>query len=203
MSQQVPQTAAEMSGTEALGADLDALAQQRAALLIQAEEAQAAAASLERELEERKAQLEEVERRVLLIRGELDACDQLMAETQEKLRAAQRQEALDRREEAARRLADLISTVLDELEAYETADQTASRLARPGGLPQPEVLGDSWERLKQAVQERTDTQLDDELIEAAIQSRMPDAINALPPHLREAARARVQARKRTRQESQS
>jgi chromosome segregation ATPase len=182
----------------ALIAELDGLKEKLAALRAEAAEAQALSASLEEELHETRGRLHDAQGTVVYAREEIAGCEDLIAETEDRLRAARRQEALDHRESMAVDLAEAISGALSALQAYETAEEAVAALGGPSsGHAQPEVLNEQWDLLKEAVRVRSDVQFSDEVVEAAVRSRMPDAIDALPAHLREAARARIQARKRT------
>ena len=133
-----------------------------------------------------------------LTRLEVSDLEGLLAEKQAELAEAEYDDALQAREEAAARLAEAVSKVLDELEVHDQTQQAIAAL-RGGsdGLDgEPELATESLERLVNAVQERITKQYEDELIEAASRSLEPGAIQELPAHLREAARERTRARRR-------
>jgi chromosome segregation ATPase len=180
---------------ERLTGELEAMREELAALRAEAEQVGVTSAGLEEQLQEAKGRLE-ITRRAIVDR------EALLAEKHDQLRKAQLEEALQRRDAAAERLAEGISEVLVELEALEAAEQALSLVeGRPTKLSdQLDNLAETWERLKEAVRRRSDIEFADEIVEAAARSRTPDAMNALPAHLREAARARVQARRRQREE---
>jgi chromosome segregation ATPase len=180
---------------QTLTRELEELAEKLSALHAEAEEAEATSFALEEEIHQAKARLG-------LARRAIEDHEARLAEKKDELKKAEREEALQLWDEAAARLADASSKVLVELEAFEAAERAVSAL---GGHPESagddrDVLGAPWTQLKQAVRERIDTEFADEVLEAAVRSRMPDAMNALPAHLREAARARIRARKRERHE---
>jgi chromosome segregation ATPase len=180
--------------SQKLTRELEALKEEQAALRSEVEKVEATSTELEQALDEAKD-------RLVLTRQAIADREKALAEKHDQLRRAQLEEALQRREEAAARLAEVISQVLVELEAHEAAEQAVSTLeGHPARLrEQPDGLAEPWERLKEAVRQRSDIEFADELVEAAARSRMPDAMDALPAHLREAALTRVQARKRERQ----
>jgi len=179
-------------GQSGLAEELDALRDQLARVRTEAEEAESVSVTL-------KEQLEEIEGRVHLTRRAISDYEQAIVEKEQLLAEAAREEAVQRQVEAGARLAESIDRLLTDLTAYEEAEaalaQSEGRAA--GSLPpQPEVLRAHWDRLKDVVRERSDVEFADELVEAAARSRVPSVIDSLPAHLREAARARVQARRR-------
>jgi chromosome segregation ATPase len=182
--------------SDAIKEQLEALSEKLAGLEREADEATSTSASL-------KQHLEEAEGRLALKRREINDYERAVAEKEAELREARREESAAHHQEAAGRLAESISQVLVRIEEYEAAAEDLSRLdgSRAASRPAlPGVLQEPWEQLKETVQKLTDIQFADELVEAAAQSRMPDAVDALPAHLREAARARIQVRKRARRE---
>jgi chromosome segregation ATPase len=179
-------------GRSGLPQELDALRDHLARVRAEAEEAESVSVTL-------KQQLEEIEGRVHLTRRAISDYEQAIAEKEQLLAAAAREEAIQRQAEAGARLAESVDRLLTDLAAYEEAeaDVTQSEGRAADSLPpQPEVLRERWDRLKDAVRERSDVEFADELVEAAARSRVPSVIDSLPAHLREAARARVQARRR-------
>jgi chromosome segregation ATPase len=182
--------------SDAVREQLEALTEKLAGLEREAEEATSTSASL-------KQHLEEVEGRLALKRQEISDYERAVAEKETQLREARREESAARHQEAAGRLAESISQVLAHIEEYEAAAEDFTRMdgSRAASRPDlPGVLQEPWDQLTETVRKLTDIQFADELVEAAAQSRMPDAVDALPAHLREAARARIQARKRARRE---
>jgi chromosome segregation ATPase len=180
---------------QTLTRELEALTEKLSALQAEAEEAAASSSALEEEFNQAQARLG-------LARRAIEEHEARLAEKQAELKKAEREQALQLRDEAAARLTDASSKVLVELEAFEAAERAVSALE---GHPESagderDALGEPWTRLKEAVRQRIDTEFADEVLEAAVRSRMPDAMNALPAHLREAARVRIQARKRERHE---
>jgi chromosome segregation ATPase len=145
-----------------------------------------------------KEQFEEAEGRLVLKRREVVDYERRISEHEERLREAERNEARERYEEAAVRLADAISLLLLNLEEYETAEGNLSKVEKVSAREKPEVLRGPWEGLREAVRARSDIEFADEVVNAAARSRMPEVIDALPAHLREVARARIQALRRER-----
>lgn len=165
----------------------------RARLEIEADEAASAAASL-------KNDLAEAEGLVALRRQEIADNDRRIAQIQEAVREAEREEARERYDAAAIQLTEAISALLARLREYELAESELVTLGNLGKkLEKPDVLREEWEDLVDAVRMRSDAEFADEIVTAAVQSRIPDAIDALPTHLREAARTRLQGRRRARQ----
>jgi chromosome segregation ATPase len=173
------------------------LAQSRerlATLQTEADQAASAAASL-------KQNLAEAEGLVVLKRQEIDDHERQLALAEQAIREAERNEAAQRYEAAAMQLAEAITNLLSSLTLYERAEDEVSAF-EPGPRPtKPEVLQEPWDELLTVVRTRSDEEFADELVEAAARSRMPDVINSLPAHLREAARARIQAQRRARQDA--
>jgi chromosome segregation ATPase len=172
-----------------------AQSQERLAMLqTEAKQAVSAAASL-------KQNLAEAEGLVGLKRQEIADHEHQIALIQQALREAERNEATQRYEAAAMQLGEAISSVLSSLTRYERAEDEVSAF-EPGPRPaKPAALQEPWDELLTVVRTRSDEEFADELVEAAARSRMPDAINSLPAHLREAARARIQAQRRARQDA--
>jgi chromosome segregation ATPase len=175
--------------------ELQSLEEKLAALRARMEEEESAFSDLEGQLRELSGQL-------TLRRREITDFEGLVEDKREELTDAQYRESLRSREEAADRLAAAASQVVAELEAYDRAREAFETLAirkgadatdRPDDL---DVLGEPWQQLVEAVRERINEQFDDELVEAASRSVQPGAIDALPAHLREAARERARARLR-------
>jgi hypothetical protein len=165
-----------------------------AKLEAEARQADSAAASL-------KQNLAEAEGLKVLKQQEVAEYGRQVAVTERALREAERDEAAERYEAAAKQLAQAISSVLSSLMQYERVENEISAF-EPGRKPEkPDVLQEPWDELLTVVRTRSDEEFADELVEAAARSRMPDAINSLPAHLREAARVRIQAQRRARQDA--
>ena len=141
------------------------------------------------------------EKRVLTRRAAAELEDLLVQKRAEFIRA-EYDVAFQAREQAAARLAEAISQALAEIDIYDRAQQALAALG--GGQDahdaqaEPEVVTTSWERLVNAVQQRIIEQHENELVEIASRSLSPAAIRELPEHLRDAARARIRARRRSR-----
>jgi hypothetical protein len=161
------------------------------------EEEQSTFSTLEEELRELRG-------RLTLTRRDVTDFEALVVQKQAELAESQRaealnvyQEAVETRDQAATRLAEAATQVLTELEAYDSAREAVEAAQELAGAPdgqEPEVLAESWDRLVDAVRQRINEQFEDELVEAASRSLKPGAIEALPEHLREAARERARAR---------
>ena len=179
--------------SEALNRELQALREKQATLQAEAEQVEATSHGLAQQLDEAKG-------RLVSMREAIAAHESVLAEKQDQLRKTELEEALHRRDDAGARLAEAISQVLVDLEAHEAAEQAVASLEGHSARvrDQQDGLAESWERLKEAVRQKSDVDFADELVEAAARSRMPDAMDALPAHLREVALARIQARKRGR-----
>jgi len=117
------------------------------------------------------------------------------------LAEAEYDDAFQAREEAAARLAEGISQVLAVFDVYQRAQKSFAvlqgRLDARDAEAEPEHVTAAWERLVDAVQLRIKEQFEEELVEAASRSLKPSAIKELPAHLREAARQRARARRRS------
>lgn len=170
------------------------LEQRLATLRARAEEEESAYSELEGQVHELSEKLELTRREV----GDLNA---LLMEKRTEFIKAEYDVAFQAREDAAARLAEAISQVLAELDLYAQAQQDLAALqGGPDARDQtePELATTSWERLVNAVEQRIKELYENELIEAASRSASPGAIRELPEHLREAARARIRARRRSR-----
>lgn len=177
--------------------ELQDLEKKLAAAKTRVEEEQSTFSSLEEELRELRG-------RLTLTRREVTDFEALLVQKQSELAESERaeaqrvyQEALDTRDQAAGRLAEAATQVLAELEAYDSAREAVAAAQELAGAPdgqEPEALAESWDQLVDAVRQRINEQFEDELVEAASRSLKPGAIEALPEHLREAARERARAR---------
>lgn len=151
---------------------------------------------------ELEGQVHELSEKLALTRREVVNVEGLLTEKRTEFIKAEYDVAFQAREEAAARLAEAISQVLAELAVYDRAQQALAALhGGPDGYDaqaEPELATESWNRLVNAVQQRITEQYENELIEMASRSPSPAAIRELPEHLREAARARVRARRRSR-----
>jgi hypothetical protein len=131
-------------------------------------------------------------------RQEISEYERQMAVIEQAVREAELDEARQRYDAAAIQLAEVISSLLTSLTKYEHAEEELSAFEQGRKLAKPKALQEHWDELLAVVRARSDEDFADELVEAAARSRMPDAINALPAHLREAARARIQAQRQAR-----
>ena len=171
------------------------LEQRLATLRARAEEEESAYSELEGQVHELSGKLE-------LTRHEVADFNALLIEKRTEFIKAEYDVAFQAREDAAARLAEAISHVLAELDLYAQAQQALAALQ--GGpdahdaQAEPELATTSWERLVNAVQQRINEHYENALIETASRDPRPSAIRELPEHLREAARARVRARRRSR-----
>ena len=151
---------------------------------------------------ELQGQVHDLSEKLVLTRREVEDLERLLMEKRSEFIKAEYDVAFQAREEATARLAESISQVLAELDAYDRTQQALADL--PGGADgrdaqaEPELATTSWERLVDAVQQRINKQYENALIETASRDPRPSAIRELPEHLREAARARVRARRRSR-----
>jgi len=143
--------------------ELQQLEQKLATLRDRAVEEQSTVSELER-------QVVELSKKHSVTCRMIESFEELHAETLIELAKAEYDDALQAREDAAARLAEAISKVLAELEAYNRAQQAVA--ACQGGADagdaqaEPEVATESWERLVEAVQQRFNEQYKDELVEA-------------------------------------
>jgi chromosome segregation ATPase len=154
------------------------------------------------ELDERRAEtadrLELSLRQVEEFRAELERKEIELEEARERAAIAEIEEAAGHRDEAARKVAAAITTVIegldeldglrDELERLRSTHESAGIFV--GVEAEPGELGEAIERLVTVVRGLLDETLEDELLEAAARSSRPRAIEELPVHLQEAARAR-------------
>ena len=145
-----------------------------------------------------KSTLAEAEGLVARKRQEISEHEHQMALIEQAVREAEHDEAGQRYEAAAIQLAEAISILLTSLTKYEHAEKELSAFEQGRKPAKPKALQEQWDELLTLVRARSDEEFADELVEAAARSRMPDAINALPAHLREAARARIQAQRQAR-----
>ncbi len=179
--------------SETLKNEIDALAERMSALRAEMVEAEESSVTLEQKLNEAQG------RHALASRALADH-EALIAAKEQEMRAAEGEEAVRRRDEAAERLAGAIDQLLLAIEAHDAALNDVS--AKHGGLepnPENDPLGDRWDSLKDAVRDKSEIRFGDERVDAAIRSGLPDAIGSLPADLREVARARMRARHRARQ----
>ncbi len=174
--------------------ELQQLEQKLATLHARAEEEESTFSEL-------KGQVHELSGKLVLTSREVADLEELLVEKRAELAKAEYDDALQAREEAAARLAEAISQVLAERDVYNRTQQAVAALQ--GGpdardaQAEPEIATESWERLVNAVGQRINDHYEDELVEAASRSLNPVAIQELPVHLREAARERTRARRRS------
>jgi chromosome segregation ATPase len=154
------------------------------------------------ELDERRAEtadrLELSLRQVEQFKVELERKEAELEEARRQAALAEVEEAARRRDEAAHKVAAAITTViegLDELDSLrEELQRVRSTHASDGLLvevdDEPAEFGDAIDRLVALVRGLLDETLEDELLDAAARSSRPRAIDELPKHLQEAARAR-------------
>jgi len=168
------------------------LEQKLATLSARAEEEESTYSELE-------GQVHELNEKLVLTRREVADLKRLLMEKRAEFIKAEYDVAFQAREEAAARLAEAISQVLAELDLYAQAQQALAALhGGPDARAEPELATQSWERLVNAVGQRINELFEDELVETASRSQRPSAIRELPEHLREAARERTRARRRSR-----
>jgi hypothetical protein len=146
-------------------------------------------------------QAHELSEKLGLTRREVADSTRLLMEKRTEFIKAEYDVAFQAREEAAARLAEAISQVLAELDLYAQAQQALAalqggRYARDAQA-EPELATQSWERLVNVVGQRINELYEEELVETASRSLRPSAIRELPEHLREAARERTRARRRS------
>jgi chromosome segregation ATPase len=154
------------------------------------------------ELDERRAEtadrLELSLRQVEQFKVELERKEAELEEARRQAALAEVEEAARRRDEAAHKVAAAITTViegLDELDGLRDELQRVRSTHASDGLlveveDEPAEFADAIERLVALVRGLLDETLEDELLDAAARSSRPRAIEELPTHLQEAARAR-------------
>jgi hypothetical protein len=170
--------------------ELQQLEQKLATLRVRAEEEESTFSELE-------GQVQELSGKLVLTRREVADLEGFLAEKRTVLARAELDDAIKAREEAVPRLAEAISQVLGELDVYDRAQKAVTVLQGPDARAEPEIATESWERLVNAVQKRIHERYEDELVEAALRSRQPSAIQNLPEHLRKAAHQRARERRRS------
>jgi hypothetical protein len=190
--------------------ELVTLEEELAALRAAEQEEHSAAAALD-------AQMTELRYRLTLARGAVADHEKQIKERRAELEEAVVREAHERfeqvmqeREAAAVALAEAAELVLERLAALDRSQDavrstwataqaggdtgSASDLKVPSEIAaEPEVMREPWERLCLEVRNRISERFEDELVEAASRSPLGSAINDLPPHLRELARQRRHA----------
>ena len=153
-------------------------------------------------LSQLEGQVHELSEKSVRTRREAAELEDLLVQKRAEFIRAEYDVAFQAREQAAARLAEAISQALAEIDIYDRAQQALATLqAGPAGREaqgEPEPATTSWERLVNAVQQRITEQHENELVEIASRSMSPAAIRELPEHLRDAARARIRARRRSR-----
>ena len=192
-----------MGDPEELRAAIKAVQDQLADARDQLEESQAT-------IERLNAARVEAEGRFAITRRAVSDFEERLAEQQKALIQATKDAALGEYERAVRerdaaieQAMAAVRTLIAALEAVEAARKTVSIAAQEArraraivpNVPPPEssVSADEWTRLHELVGAHSQARLDEELLAAAVQSNNPLVIKDLPPHLREAARARVRA----------
>jgi uncharacterized phage infection (PIP) family protein YhgE len=168
--------------------ELQQLEQKVATLNARAEEEE----SIFNELRE---QIHELSAKLVLTNRELADSEALLAEKRTEYAAAEHDDALQAREETAARLAEAVSHVLAELHVYDRAQQAVAAFQDDSDArdaqAEPEIAAELWERLVNAVQQRTNNRLEAELVEAGSRNLNPSASQELLMHLRKAARERT------------
>ena len=154
------------------------------------------------ELDERRAEtadrLEIALHPVDEFRVELERQAAELEEARREADLAEIEEAAERRDEAARKVAAALTTVIEGLDELDGLRDDLARVrsthASDGHVVdvagEPAEFGEAIERLVSLVRGMLDETLEDELLEAAARSSRPRAIDDLPPHLQEAARLR-------------
>jgi hypothetical protein len=155
----------------------------------------------EEDLSELEGHVHELSEKRVLTRREVADLERLLMEKRSEFIKAEYDVAFQAREEAAARVAEAIAQVVAELGVYDRAQQALAALDggpdAHGADAEPELATTSWDRLVNAVQQRITELYENELVEMASRTLSP-AISELPEHLREATRARIRARRRSR-----
>jgi DNA repair exonuclease SbcCD ATPase subunit len=196
--------------SEELTREIASLEEEIAALRATEEEERAAAAALE-------AQLTELRYRLTLARGAFTAHEKQIQEKRAELEQVVAQEARERfeqvmqeREAAAAALAEAAEQLLERLAELDRSQEAARSVwvaaqadgatgrgadlqVPPEITAEPEVMREAWDRLCDEIRKRINEQFEDELVDAASRSTLGSAIDDLPLHLRELARQRRQA----------
>lgn len=185
--------------------DLETLERDFEALRAAIQDLQARKAQHEASLARIEDERVETEARIALAEREAAALAQRLQEQEEELEQARTQAAIEEFESdvmtmqaTAEGIASAIDALLASFDGFdqhlERLEERKSALAARGvkvtAPPEPEVLHDAWQRLVRVVRETINEQFEDELVEAAVRSPRPGAINELPVHLQEIARQR-------------
>jgi hypothetical protein len=200
--------------------ELAALEEEVAALQAAEQEEHAAVAALE-------AQLSDLRHRLSLARGALAHHERQIEEKRAELEEAIAQEAQERfgqvlqdRDAAAAALAEAAEVLFDRLAALDRSQDAvrsawataqAGRTTGPASdlqvppeiAAEPEVMREPWERLCHEIRTRIGERFEDELVDAASRSPLGSAINDLPLHLRDLARRRRHAMIRRGQDAEA
>ena len=153
----------------------------------------------------------ETEGRIALAEREAAALAQRLQEQEEELEQARTRAAIEDFESDVATMqaaGGAVATAIDALLAsFDDFDQHLRRLEeRKTALaargvkvtipPEPQALRDAWQRLVGVVRQTINEQFEDELVDAAVRSLRPEAINELPVHLHEIARQRARDARR-------
>ena len=191
-----------------LAADVAALEAALAETVARLEEAEARAVAL-------AAEKAEVDGEANLARRAVADFEERIGQQREALQAAERYEeacrardaAVEERDAAGRRFAALARELIESLDELSGArsdvaaaqEGLRNRFGRSAGdiarePPEPPELIAAWTALQQRLQ--AETNLEEELLEAAANSRYAMAVDKLPPHLQDTARKRWLERRR-------
>jgi hypothetical protein len=164
-----------------------------------------------------EAQLSELRYGLTLARGALEAHQKQLDEKRAELEEAVAQEAQERFEQVKRerdaagaalaKAAELLLERLAEFDrsqdaargawatahARDAADRGADLRCPSEITAEPEVLSEAWDRLCAEIRNRINERFEDELVDAASRSSLGGAIDELPLHLQELARQRRRA----------
>ena len=149
----------------------------------------------------------QAEGRLAIARRAVSSFEERLGEQRQALLAATREAAVEayqravrERDAAVERAAIAVRAVISAYEAIEAARATvadAAEEARRLGAtvprmppPEPRLPEEDWTRVHQVLGAASQARLDEELVAAAAASNRMSALENLPPHLREAARAR-------------
>ena len=192
-----------MADTKELQAAIEAVEEQLSDARAQLEESQATIERLNEARVEAEGRFAITSRAVSDFEQRLAEQRQALVKATKEAAAASYERAVRERDAAVEQSIAAVRTLIAALEAVEAARNavkeaaTEARRVRavvPNAPPvEPSATADEWARLHELVGAHSQARLDEELLAAAVQSDNPLVIKDLPPHLREAARARVRA----------
>jgi chromosome segregation ATPase len=194
-------------------ADLDGLKAAIARVEQQLAEARAQLRESEATIERLNAARVEAEGRSAITRRAVSDFEDRLEEQRQALVSATREaaaagyeRAVRERDAAVEQAMAAVRTLIAAFEALNAARESVAKAAQEArharavvpSLPPAEssVSEEEWRRLHELLGAQSQARLDEELLAAAARSGNPLVIEKLPPHLREAARARVRARVR-------